>query len=207
MQKTSRLKNYSNHGLTLLEVLIVLAIMGFLIAFGLPKFKDPKSNVKSVVRKMAVLSREVRHNARIKRMTYRMVFRMGGANSATKDAYWVENAPANTLIPSQQTMESLAKMSSDEKPPEAFQKATNLVKDERDLPKGLYIGSIETQGSPAPITEGLAYIYFTQEGLVEKSMIQITNKDKLTWTLIINPLTGHVDLVEKPMRLKDLQVD
>lgn len=207
MIKTSRQKNFNKSGFTLLEILIVLGILGVLVAFGIPKFKDPKNNIKAVVRKMATLSREIRHQARMKRMTYRLVLRMGGENSANKDAYWVEAAPGNTLIPSEQTLESIAKLNADEKPKEAFEKVTSLVKDERELPNGLFIGSVETPGSSGPVSQGLAYVYFTQEGLVEKAMIQITNKDKLTWTLILNPLTGHVDVVEKAMRLKELQVD
>lgn len=205
--QTSHPKISTKSGFTLLEILIVMAILGVLVAFGLPKFKNPKDNIKAVVAKMSTLTREIRHQARIKRRTYRLVLKMNGGNSSVKDSYWVESAEANTLIPSKETLESLKKKSEEEKPPAAFQKAENLVKGERELPSGLFIGSVETTSSDQAAVEGEAYVYFTQEGLVEKSMIQITNRDKLTWTLIINPLTGHVDVVEKAMRLKDLQID
>lgn len=205
--QTSHPKISTKSGFTLLEILIVMAILGVLVAFGLPKFKNPKDNIKAVVAKMSTLTREIRHQARMKRRTYRLVLKMNGGNSGQKDAYWVESAEGNTLIPSQETLESLKKKSENEKPPAAFQKVETLVKGERELPSGLFIGSVETSSSDQPVTQGEAYVYFTQEGLVEKSMIQITNKDKLTWTVIINPLTGRVDIIEKAMRLKDLQVD
>ena len=205
--QTSHLKTSTSPGFSLLEILIVMAILGVLVAFGLPKFKNPKDNIKAVVAKMSTLTRDSRHQARVKRRTYRLHLKMGGTNSSQKDSYWVESAEGNTLIPSKETLESLKKKSDEEKPPEAFQKAENLVKGERELPSGLFIGSVETPHSDQPTTQGEAYVYFTQEGLVEKSMIQITNRDKLTWTVIINPLTGHVDVVEKAMSLKDLQID
>ena len=213
MAKTSRLKKSIKKsrfqaGFSLLEVMIVLGILGALVSFGLPKMRSPQNNVKAVVRKMATLTREIRHQARVKRMTYRLVLRMGGnQNTNSPDAYWVEAAPGNNLVPSKQTIETLAKMSADEKPPEAFQKIETLVKGERELPPGLFIGSVETPNSDQAVTDGMGYVYFTPEGLVERAMIQITNRDKLTWTIILNPMTGHADVVEKAMRLKDLQID
>jgi general secretion pathway protein H len=48
-------------------------------------------------------------------------------------------------------------------------------------------------------------MYFSPEGLVEPMLVQITDKAKLTWTLIFNPLTGRTDIIEKALTLKDLQ--
>lgn len=209
--KTSRLKSSNNFsrkaGFTLLEVMIVLGILGAMLAFGMPRLQGPKNNVKTVARKMATLSREIRHQARIKKMTYRLVLSMGESNSNQAHKYWVESAPANTLIPSQQTLESLAKLSDEERPQAQFQPVEKLVKGQRELPPGLFFGSVETQSDQAPITSGEAYIYYSAEGLVEQALVQITNRDKLFWTLVFNPLTGHVEIVERALQLKDMQVD
>jgi prepilin-type N-terminal cleavage/methylation domain-containing protein len=210
MAKTSRLKKLtSQQAFTLLEVMIVLGILGALLAFGMPKMRSPQNNIKAVVRKIATLTREIRHQARVKHMTYRLALRMSGGaqKNGPPDAYWVENASGNILVPSEQTVESMAKLKNDEKPPEPFRKVESLVKGERELPSGLFIGSVETANSDKAVSDGMGYVYFTPEGLVEKAMIQITNRDRLTWTIIINPLTGHVDVVEKAMNLKDLQID
>ncbi len=190
-------------GFTLIEVLLVLGILGSVMAFGLPRFQNQKNKIKSVVRQMSTLSREVRNQARMKRMTYRIAFRLGEG----KDAYWIESAPGNVLIPSQATQESLEKLDEKERPANPFQKVTKFFKDEKEIPSGLYLGSIETPAGKEAITQGMAYVYYSPEGLVEKAIIQITNKESTTWSLILNPLTGHADIVEKAMSLKDLKFD
>jgi general secretion pathway protein H len=153
---------------------------------------------------MASLSREVRNQARIKKMTYRIVLNLSDKDKST---YWVENAPGNVVIPSEATLEKLKSLDEKERPKSPFQKATNLIKEERELPSGLVIGSVETPNSQGPVTEGMAYVYYSPEGLVEKAIIQITNKKELTWSLIFNPITGHADIVEKAISLKDLNFE
>ncbi|PIS09727.1 MAG: prepilin-type cleavage/methylation domain-containing protein [Bdellovibrio sp. CG10_big_fil_rev_8_21_14_0_10_47_8] len=198
MEKTSRLKTFSK-GFTLFELLIVLAIFAAIVAFGIPRFRSPQNNIKAVVRQMASLSREVRNLARMKRMTYRIALRMGEGD----DAYWVENASGSVLVPSEATLENIKKMDEKDRPPDAFQKTNKPFKGEKKLPSGLYFGSVETVAMKEPATQGTAYVYFSPEGLVERSVIQLTDKDKLTWSLVLNPITGHADVLEIGISLKE----
>ena len=71
------------------------------------------------------------------------------------------------------------------------------------LPSSLRFKSVETQGAERPVTSGMAYIHFSPEGLVEKSIVQITDGKDLTWSLIFNPITGQAEVVPKAMTLKD----
>lgn len=200
-EKTSLLKTFNNSsGFTLLEVLLVLAILGGIIGFGLPRMRSPQTNVRAVARQLSALAREVRNEARMKRMTYRIVFRMG----ESKDDYWVENAAGSYIIPSQSTLEKIQSMDEKERPTSPFNRVDKFGKKEKALPNGLYFGSIETHSTPQPITKGVAYVYFTPEGLTEQSVVQITDRKKLTWSLIFNPITGHADIVEKAISLKDV---
>lgn len=208
MLKTSLLKTSSktlksSSGFTLVEILIVLAILAGLITIGLPRIRINQNNIKKVTRDLSVLSREIRNQARIKQMTHRLVFQM----DADKSQYWIEMAPSNVLILSEEEEERISELSEDERPKNQFQKATNLIKEVRELPSNLFIGSVETASRSEPKTIGQAYIYYSAEGLVERAAVQITNRDKLTWTLVTNPLTGRVDIIEKPMGLKDLKIE
>jgi general secretion pathway protein H len=183
-------------------MLVILFILGSLIAIGVPKMNFKHDNIKTVTRQMSVMTREIRNFARMKQMTCRLVIRLGNND----DAYWVEGAQGNVLAPTADTKKKMEEMKdSDEKPKDPFQKLPQFTKKEKLLPSKVFFGRVETQSIPEPIEKGVAYVYFTPEGLVEKAAIQLTDKDKLTWTLIVNPLTGHTDIVEKAISLKDLQ--
>ncbi len=183
--------------------MIVLAILGGLVAIGLPKIQGQKNKIKSVVRQMATLSREVRNHARLKRMTYRIAFHL----DEKKPTYWLEAAPGNVVIPSEATYEKMQHMDEKERPANPFQKVDKPLKGEKELPSGIRFKSIETPSHREPVTDGIAYIYYTPEGLVEKAVIQINNDSGVTWSLILNPLTGQADIVDKPIFLKDLKFE
>lgn len=197
------LKSPYPKGFTLLEVMVVLGILGAVLAVGLPRFRQSQNNIKQVVRQLSSITREVRNQARMKRMTYRIAFRLAD----DKPAYWIENAPGNVLVPSQTTLDAIEHMDEKERPANPFQKVTKFFKTEKPLPTGMYFGSVETPSVKSPVTEGMAYVYFSPEGLVEKAIVQITNKKDLTWSLLFNPLTGHSDVVEKAISAKDLNFD
>lgn len=185
----------------MLELMIVIGILGSIMAFGIPRLKLNNNNIRKVTREFTVLTREVRTFARLKNMTYRIAFKL----DPKETTYWVEAASGPVLVPSQERLKELEEMDEEKRPQSAFQKMDKPIKDTKKLPGGLYVGSYESANLEEPVTSGMAYFYFTPEGLVERSAIQITNGDKLTWTLIFNPLTGHADIVEKAISLKDLK--
>lgn len=185
--------------MTLLEILIVLGILSALVALGLPRFRLNQNNIKKITREMGVLGREIRSYARLKNNTHRLVFVMDGK----QHSYWVEAASGPALIPSKESLQKTEELPEEERPKSQFAKVERFNKEAKKLPSGLYFGSIETEFSEKPITEGTAYIYFSPEGLVERSAIQITNREKMTWTIMFNPLTGHADIFDKAVTLKE----
>lgn len=195
----------NRRGFTLIEVMIVLALVGALIGYGAPRLFKKQSNIKSVARHFLVLSREIRNKARLSNSTYRLVIQMEPNN----EKYWVEKANGPQTI----DMESIerereqrkSKYKDDNAPRPLFQIDKSLTKKEQTLPDGLHFGQVETVNTKAPLNSGTAYIHFFSEGFVEAAAIQITDGNKLTWTLVFNPLTGQADIIEKAQSLKDIQ--
>lgn len=194
----------NNKGMTLIEVMIVLAIIAALVAFGVPKLFNKKEDSKTFFRKINSISKQVRDRARLYQVTYRLAFRL----DEKEQSLWVEKAGGIEKIDPTEVYESAQKEKSnsnneEDQPKSAFQQDTDLVKKPIPLPSNLKISQIEISGFDKVITTGVAYIHYTPEGFVESAIVQFVNKNNFTWSLVFNPLTGQTDLVEKQMSLKD----
>lgn len=147
-----------------------------------------------------VLGKEVRNRARLKNVPLRLVIDMDPA--APK--YWVEMAEGPELIDPEASEKKKTALSDDKDKPPPWKMDKVITKDKKDLPSGLFFGSVETINMKGPQTDGVAYIHFFPEGLMEAAAVQITDRKRLTWTLIFNPLTGQADIAEEPRALKDV---
>lgn len=186
--------------------MIVATIIAVMFSIALPRIRKNETNIKSVMRELGALSVEVRHHARLKNSTYRIVFNMTG----NEHSYFLEAANHRVLIKSKDRADREKSLSTEDQPANPFQKVDKPLKGEKKIPSGLMIRSVETRSSRGPITEGAAYVYYTPEGLAEQAVIQISrtgaNAETFTWSLIINPLTGHADIVEKAVSLRELEL-
>lgn len=184
-------------GFTLVEILIVLAIMGAIVALGLGRVRKRDNDIKQVAREFYVLGKEVRNQARLKNSTFRLVFDLNEG----EQKYWAESAQG---FQGRVDEEEISKLREEERPPELFQKDTSVLKKDKTLPKGLFFKSIENLDKP-PTQLGRAYIYFFSNGFVETAAIQITDRAKINWTVIFHPLTGQADIIPEEKNLKDVQ--
>lgn len=190
----------NRRGFTLIEILIVLAILAGMVTIGAPRLLKSQENLKTVARRLMVLTKETRNRARLNNSTYRLAFKIEDKSSS----YWVERASGAKMIDLQAEEAALKDDSKDKKPP-LFQIDKSLSKKETQLPKEMRISMVETINTKNPIVNGMAYIHYSPEGFVEASVIQISNSKNQVWTLVINPLTGQADIVEEAKSLKDLQ--
>lgn len=199
---TSKRGALNSAGYTLIEILVVLGIIAASLSIALPRLFKKDANIRPVARHFLVLGKEVRNHARLKNSTMRLAIDMDPA----KPKYWVEKSAGIKLIdnnpdkPPEQQPDS----KDGKKPTPDWDIYTTLTKEKKDLPSGLYFGSVETINMKQPQTEGIAYIHFFPEGLMEASSVQITDRKNITWTLIFNPLTGQADIVEEARSLKDV---
>ena len=189
-------------GFTLLEILIVMGLIGFIAALILPRLRLPTANIKKVAREINNISRDVRNSARLRGNTYRLVFQLGPGQ---RD-YHLEVGGGTLLVPKKPENSFTTKSQSAGDPTKnpVFQPAQKPFKGNKSLPGYLHFTQLETENQGLK-TEEEGSIYFSPEGLVEKAALQISDDKGTIWTLFFNPLTGHVDLAEKAMGLKDLE--
>ncbi len=198
----SKSKKSNSSGFTLVEMMVVLGIMAAIIALGLGRIRKRDNDIKKVARQFYVLGKELRNQARLKGSTYRLMIRLDeGAQS-----YWVESAQGFKARLTPDEVKDLEDLNEEERPREVFAKDGDVLKKEKELPDGLFFKSVESLDSD-PMTSGTATIYFFPNGFVETTALQITDRKKLTWTLIYQPLTGQADIVTEARGLRDAKRD
>lgn len=186
----------------MLEILVVLGILSAVLVLAVPRIGQNKNNLKKIMREMTVLGKEIRHHARLKNRTYRLVMEMPEKGAHT---YYVESADGPVFSRSQKVLDAEKNLDENNKPKDPFQKDTAIIKKDRELPSTLFFGKVETAERDEVVTEGVAYVYFMPSGLVEQALIQVTDKKDVTWTIIFNPLTGQSDIIEKGVDMRDLR--
>jgi len=196
MMPISPQRIFNQRGLTLIEILLVLVIFAGMASIGIPRLYRTSDNIRKAARNMTALTKEIRNRAKLKNSTYRLVLDM----TAEPHRYWVEYIVGSRPIPSNLYEEKSSEPISDTE----FKKDSTVIKKEKELPSGLFFGAVETINTKEPIKQGIAYIHYFPEGFVEASVIQLTNRSGLTWTLVISPLTGQADIIEEEKLLRDL---
>lgn len=186
--------------------MIVLAIIVGVLTIGAPRLFSTSTQMRASIRKLGVITREVRNNARMYNMTTRLVIDMkkDGAHS-----YWVESANGEVTILSEEQQKELDRLTElqreGEAPKAQFKMETRVTRGAQALPRGLYFENVELASQSRPVTEGKAYIHFFAQGISEDAAIHLTDRKTLNWTIVINPLTGRADVFEKKVSLKELR--
>ena len=142
-----------------------------------------------------MLAKEIRNQARLTSSTLRLVVQF----DKKSPKYWVEKASGLEL---RDTDKKETSEDDEDGPKSSFQIFKTLTKKEKELPKGFYFNSLEVTNQSA-VSEGYGFIYFSPEGFVDASALQISN-EKNTWTFIFNPLTGQADFLPGAKSLKEV---
>ncbi len=193
-------------GFTLIEIMVVLAIIGAVMVTVAPRLVDKKSEMKQAVRQLAGLTREIHNAARLYNATFRLVLRL---QEGKVHSYSVESASGNVTLLSEEQQEDLEDASSDAQQKEqkrnGFSDDARVLKEARQLPKGLFFGPVEYGNRKEAIASGVAYIHFFPQGLTDEAVIHLTDKKKLNWTIALHPITGHANIYEKNISIKELR--
>lgn len=193
----------SQNGFTLIEMVIVAGILAGMFALILPRISFKQNEVRKTSRDFIVLAKDIRNQARTSGRTHRLVMELG----ETTTKYWVETAPGLVLPKSEKEVKENENKSVKDQFERSKRFFKNSKENERLMTSKARIKQVENSSLSRPISQGLAYIYFSPQGLVQKSAIQLTDGEKVTWTLLFNPLTGQTNVIEKEFALKDVKVE
>jgi general secretion pathway protein H len=191
-------------GFTLIEVMVTIGILAALVAVGAPKLFRKDGNLKTAARGVIVVVKEIRNRARLFNSTYRLAVRLDKG----EQSYWIEKGNGPVLVDPaklKEQFENRDRKAEEGAPPPLFQMDKTMLKEPKKLPPNLKFSQVETSNMPEPMTEGVAYIHFFPQGMLEPSTIQISDNRNNTWTLVFNPLTGQTDIIEKAVPLKSIQ--
>ena len=210
----------TNRGFSLIEMLVVLIIIGLFMTVGATKFVDKNAELKSSVRRFSAMIKKLRNRARLDNKTYRLVFDLP-AEKDKQQSYWIESTDKAALLLNEEQRKELDEINEDairnsrqsdaqkkqNSDPQGFSTDSQIIKNPPALlPTGLYFRSIELDGDEIEeVTSGRVYIYFFPQGYVQGSAIQLTNRGDINWTLIIEGLTGQVNILPKLVSLKDVK--
>jgi len=196
----------NNSGFSLLEITVVIMIIGTILSLALSRTNFNKPDNRKVFRDMVMMVKEIRNRAKLYGTTYRIAFRLDEKNQA----YWVEKSTSPTLLSKDQIQierdESQKNMQDDdpEKYKSPFQIDTTYTKNEKTLPEGFSFKSIESGPQEVIFTDGVAYIHFFPQGMIEPIALHIVDPKKNIWTLVFNSITGQADIIDGEKSLKDL---
>ncbi|MGZ3721426.1 MAG: pilus assembly FimT family protein [Bdellovibrionales bacterium] len=197
-------------GFTLIELMVVLAIVGGIIAIGMPYLSSRNTKVKGVLRELSVLSRELHTKAKLQGAVYRLVIDLGPEADAAnaKQSYWVEKANGKTVMKPDEEVDALERSKETDaakrKDPRGFEEDHTVIKHPRELPAGMRFEKVELSRSKSPVFHGRAFIHYMPQGLVDEAAIHIKGEKTQAWTIAIHPLTGKAEVIPKPLSLKEL---
>jgi len=165
-----------NNGYTFLELAVVLTLLGLVLFLAVPRLQDFASGGKleKAARKMVAVIRHTRGLAAGSGTPHLLNLEI------EKGQYWIS------------TQTSREEPSAEE--PSAEEKTAAV--EHYILPSSIKFKDVETLGK-GPVISGTALIHFWANGLVEASFIHLRDEQNHDITLILNPLTGSVEILNK----------
>lgn len=192
-------------GFTLLELMVVIAIIAASVTIVLPRIGNRNNQLRATLRNLTVVSRELHSKAKLFQVTYRLVIDMKEDPSGkTVQQYWVEKGNGPTPIKI-----SADRIEKDKDGKEVrvsdFKIDTSTTKEPKSLPTGLSFEFVELSRAPEPIKTGRAYIHYLPQGLVEEAAIHLKTDRGQKYTISIHPLTGRAELISNETSLKEIR--
>lgn len=190
--------------------MVVIALIGLLATLAPKSFFSKGNETKNEVMKFTALGQSLRSKARVKNMTYRIVFEFPKKDTEGFK-YYIESSSRREVAVSQEELlkrqedESRYTREEDKISYDAFKADQSVMKEPKIFPPQVKLSSVEYTHSEDPQTLGKAYVHFFPSGQVEEAAVHISNGEKLKWTIYFKPLTGGVEVISNDRPLKEIK--
>ena len=196
--RTSQATISNSKGLTLIEIIVVMAIIAIFTVIALPRFQNKLSlHIKKHARMLSGTIRFLYTQAALKNVTYRLHY------DFANQTYSVEKSSDKVRLTSTEESPRTRWNDEEKKTGPKFIEDKELLKKPVQLQKRIKFKDIKTELSKDPITEGHAYTHFFPSGYVEQTRIRLESESGDIYTIIVEPLTGRAkvypyDIEAKP---------
>jgi len=183
-------------GFTLIEILITLAIIGMIVGLSMGQIgKILSLDMKKTAKRLGSTIRYLYHKSATESLTLRLVF------DIDESSYWVEGTSGPFALVREEDEEEEDEEEEDadaaERVPIFTRQESRLLKPIQ-LPSGVYFKDIYAEHQIDRISEGRAYIYFFPQGYVERSVINLRDKeDEKHFSIEVNPISGSVKILKE----------
>ncbi len=167
---------------------MVIGLAALITGVFVPNFVSAfRQNSESFVRKLAVRVGEARDRAMLgdKLVRLKVDFDKQTLNfEEASSEYLVPKAPDRP--PSEREREEQQK-----KEASTFAQAEELMKEPVQLPKGLKIIQLRSARYKNPVTEGVGYVYFFNNGSTDGAKLFFETEEKVHLAVFVHPVTGQ----------------
>ncbi len=191
-----------SRGFSLIELMVVVAIIGLFTAVALPKLTSFfRVSLESATRDLASIIKETYNATMVTGKVHRLVFDL------TKNEYWVESSPNAFLLNTSESREKIERRKRRdrhyEEAPSGFNLERLITRKKKSLPMGVSIEDIVTQQGDEPVTTGTAYSHFFPYGITERTIVHLKDQSEHQFSLVIAPTIGSTDLYMRYVRPND----
>lgn len=193
----SRARSWSSRGgFTLIELLVTLAVVGLIMGLAINQVgKMTGKNMKAQARRFASTIRFLYNKSIADGAVLRLVF------DFDENKYWVEKS-SDRLTLTREEKKKEGEEEGEEK--SSFSITESYVLKPVKLPRGVYLKDIYAEHQSGAVGEGKAYLYFFPQGYVERSVINLRDKnDELHYSLEINPISGNAKIDKEYKELEE----